>query len=94
MAWVGGDLKDHLVSTPCCRQGCYPLDRALVLPLLGVVGTLVFFLLLCAQILSNELEKKSMPFYCFLTAGPLWNNSGIQWPRSPNEDAGRNVSAE
>jgi len=28
MAWVEKDLKDHLVSTPCHRQGHQPLDPA------------------------------------------------------------------
>jgi len=26
MAWVGRDLKDHLVPTSCHRQGCCPLN--------------------------------------------------------------------
>lgn len=26
--WVGKDLKDHVVPTPCRRQGCYPPDQA------------------------------------------------------------------
>jgi len=28
MAWVEKDLKDHLVSTPCCVQGRQPPDQA------------------------------------------------------------------
>ena len=28
MAWVGRDLRDLLVPTPCLGQGCYPLDQA------------------------------------------------------------------
>jgi len=26
MVWVGRDLSDHLVPTPCYRQGHLPLD--------------------------------------------------------------------
>ena len=29
MAWVGRDLKDQLVPTPCCEQGSQPLNQAL-----------------------------------------------------------------
>jgi len=28
MAWVGRDLKDHPVPTPCCGQGCQSPDQA------------------------------------------------------------------
>jgi len=28
MAWVGKDLKDNVVPTPCHGQGCQPLDWA------------------------------------------------------------------
>ena len=28
MAWVGEDLKDHLVPTLCCGQSCQPFDQA------------------------------------------------------------------
>jgi len=28
MAWVERDLKEHLVSTHCHRQGCQPPDQA------------------------------------------------------------------
>jgi len=28
MAWAGRDMKDHLVPTSCCRQGCYPAAQA------------------------------------------------------------------
>lgn len=38
MAWVGKDLKDHLVSTPCHRQGHLPLyqiAQGLIQPGLG-----------------------------------------------------------
>lgn len=28
MAWTGGDLKAHFVSTPCYGQGQHPLDQA------------------------------------------------------------------
>ena len=28
MAWVGRDLKSHLVPTPSCGQGCHPPDQA------------------------------------------------------------------
>ena len=27
MVWVGRDLKDHLVPTPCHEQGHLPLDQ-------------------------------------------------------------------
>ena len=27
MVWVGRDLQDHVVPTPCCRQGHLPLDQ-------------------------------------------------------------------
>jgi len=28
MTWVGSDLKDHLVPTPYCGQGCHPAAHA------------------------------------------------------------------
>ena len=28
MAWVEKDCNDHVVSTPCCMQGCQPPDQA------------------------------------------------------------------
>jgi len=28
MAWVEKDIKDYLVSNPCCGQGHQPLDQA------------------------------------------------------------------
>jgi len=28
IAWVGKNLKDSPVSTPCHGQGCHPLDEA------------------------------------------------------------------
>lgn len=27
LVWVGRNLKAHLVSTPCCGQGHFPLDQ-------------------------------------------------------------------
>jgi len=24
---TGRELEDHLVPTPCCAQGCHPLDQ-------------------------------------------------------------------
>ena len=29
MVWVGRNLKDHLVPTPCHRQVCQPLHQAI-----------------------------------------------------------------
>ena len=28
MAWIGRDLKDHVVPNPCHEEGCHPSDQA------------------------------------------------------------------
>jgi len=37
MSWVGRDLKDPLVPTPCLRKVCQPLNRALDQAVQGLI---------------------------------------------------------